>query len=200
LCFSCHDEVKILGVPSNYGYPRLSTEPPVDLQLPEGVAQTNYRNDYEWGYGWVANGGKPANIHWNHIGNANSNWNVDHLEEIGDSRRSCVTCHNPHGARSADGGPTPARTVADLAISYGVYNDGTVDREYGYIGSEAFKKAGGDLHCESCHHFGPGNDPPLTGQQTRYYREWLDLETRAVPDAGDSTTSKDVGTRVPERR
>jgi len=199
LCFSCHDEAKILGVPGNYGY--LLTKPPAHLQLPDGVAQTNYRNEYKWGYGWVFNGSKPANIHWDHIGNTNSNWNVDQLEEIGDSMRSCVTCHNPHGARNADGGPTPARTVADLAISFDVYNDGTTDREYGYIGSGAFFEAGGDLHCESCHdRFGPGMDPPSPVPQTRYYREWLELETRAVPDNGAGTVPKDTGSRIPERK
>jgi len=178
LCFSCHDELKMLGVPENYGlwYAR---NVPVHLQLPAGVAQTNYRNEYEWGYAWGWDGGKPANIHWNHMGLTGLDslrWDIDHDDTFDDSRISCVTCHNPHGVRGFDGIPTVARTMADIGLDFGVYNDGIADREYGYIGSGEFRMPGGDLHCNACHSLiGSGNDPPFPNVYPRYYRDWLDV-------------------------
>ncbi len=188
LCFSCHDEIKIMGVPANYG--TLLSTPPEYLQLPEGVAQTNYRNEQPWGYGSWYYQGSPANPHWNHIGSSSSGWDIDHDDAMKDSRRSCVTCHNPHGTRTPDGEPTPALMMADLAITFGVYNDGTTDYDYGYIGSDEFTRAGGDLHCNTCHsNVGPGDDPTDQGPlHTRYYREVLDLwrdECRTCHDDGD---------------
>ena len=58
LCFECHDEIKLLGVPSNYD--QFPWPIPPRLQLQPGVAQTNYRNESEWGFGWEY-GWKPAN-------------------------------------------------------------------------------------------------------------------------------------------
>jgi hypothetical protein len=64
-----------------------------------------------------------------------------------------------------------------MAITYGVYNDGTIDREYGYLGDIAFFVPEGDLHCRACHpYFGPGGDPPDVGLHTRFYRVWLDIQ------------------------
>ncbi len=196
LCFSCHDEIKILGVPDNYGF--LLAVPPSHLQLPEGVAQTNFRNEYKWGYGWLWYGGKPANIHWNLTGLGSSNWDIDHNDTTQDSRNSCVTCHNPHGARLANEEPTAARTMVDLAISFGVYNDGTVDREYGYIDSGGYVEPGGDLHCAACHSFfGPGQALPVPGSHTRYYREWLDLHGNLLHDQSGKT-ARDARSRIEE--
>ncbi len=75
--------------------------------------------------------------------------------------------------------------MADLAISYGVYNDGAEDHAYGYIGSGAYMEPGGDLRCDPCHTwFGPGLDPPNhegdeNPRHTRYYHERLELGSRA---------------------
>jgi hypothetical protein len=211
LCFSCHNEVAMLGVPENYGL--LFSEPPPFLSLPAGVAQTNYRNEYQWGFAWDWYGGMPANIHWNHVGVDTMDWNIDHDSFMNDSRRSCVTCHNPHGELGFDDQPTLARTMADLAIGHGVYNDGTTDREYRYIGSGEWMQVGGDLHCRTCHPwFGPGNDPPNTGTHTRYYREPLNLHdaeclmchTEWTRSSGvlisDTETGKSTGTAIPATR
>jgi DNA-binding beta-propeller fold protein YncE len=172
LCFSCHvdeflwhDEAKVLGVPGNYAV--LFSEPPLYLELPVGVAQTNFRNEQEWGFAWDWHGGFPSNTHWKHMGINTMDWNIDHDAYMADSRRQCVTCHNPHGVLGYDGVPTPAMCMADLAISFGVDTQDGTDYDYGYIGSGAFMQRGGDLHCMStCHTFGQG---------TRYYREVLPL-------------------------
>jgi hypothetical protein len=163
-----------MGVPANYDtYPY----PPAYLRLPEGVAQTNYRNELEWGFGWADYSNKPVNAHWRHSAVGLDVWDIDQDGFWYDSRASCVTCHNPHGARNASGEPTIAMTPGDLDIRYGVYDDGVTEWEYGYIGNEGFHMPGGDLHCRTCHpQSGAGEDTPPHGPfSTRYYRLWLDL-------------------------
>ncbi len=171
LCFQCHDEVALLGVPSNYW--QFPPVPPY-LQMTEGVARTDHRNEQPWG---LDGSDVPVNAHAFHIGMNVSFWDLDRDGNSTDSGPSCVMCHNPHGARKISGGSTFAMTRADLDISHGVYNDGVRDYEYGYIGSSAFAEAGGDLYCRTCHPYaGAGNDPPDTGpNNTRYYRDPLDL-------------------------
>ncbi|MGD2108964.1 MAG: hypothetical protein PVI86_06185 [Phycisphaerae bacterium] len=179
LCFECHDEMKLLGVPSNYGWQ--FSGPPPELLLSPGVAQTNYRNEREWGYAWHDNFEKPANPHWNHIGWQGPNWTLDDDNNVFDSRVQCVTCHSPHAVQAAGGGPAPAMTRADLAITYDVYNDGTTDHDYAYIATSAYFEPGGDLYCWPCHPWaGAGPDPPFNPPQgqTRYYRTLLDLPKR----------------------
>ena len=160
----------MLGIPDDYG---VIAPPPAELSLEVGPPLTNFRNESEWGYGWIWYGGAPANIHWNHTANTSAYWNVDQDEYNGDSRMSCVMCHTPHGTRNAEGMRTPGMTMADLDIRYGVYNDGETDHHYGYIGSSAFREPGGDLHCWSCHYSGAGADPPGMGGM-RFYRNVLD--------------------------
>lgn len=171
LCFSCHDEVQLLGVPANY---ELYPTPPDYLQLPPGIALTNYRNESPWGFNWV---GKPVNAHWRHSAVALDAWDIDQDGFSSDSVISCVTCHNPHGTLDPGGEPTVAMTARDLDITYGVYDDGVNSWQYGYIGSNDFFMVGGDLNCLTCHPWsGPGADPPAPGGAgTRFYRVWLDL-------------------------
>lgn len=169
LCFECHDEIQLLGVPSNYAAP---IPPPSYLRMPAGTARTNYRNESPWGNGWER---APANIHWQHMSFGGTVWNIDHDDFMFDSAVTCVTCHDPHGAPDVDGGTAPALTRTDLNLSYGVYKDHSTNTEYGYIGSGALLEAGGDLHCMPCHGYGAGDDPPFPGINTRYYRTRLDL-------------------------
>ncbi len=172
LCFNCHDEVKLLGVPENY---HVQAALPPHLILPPGVAQTNYRSELDWGNLWE---GGPSNTHWKHVGFFGAIiWDIDH-DTFADSVVTCTTCHNPHGAQNRQGGLTIAMTAADLEIRHRVYDDGTTLYEYGYIGSDAFFEPGGDLHCFTCHPYsGAGANPPdiYDPLQTRFYREWLDL-------------------------
>jgi DNA-binding beta-propeller fold protein YncE len=187
LCLSCHDEVKLLGVPANYVYP---TPPPPHLALPSGVAQTNYRNESRWGNAWE---GAPVNIHWQHMSFGGAIWDIDQDGWTVDSAATCVTCHNPHSAEDMDGGMTAVMTARDLDISFGVYNDGENDLEYGYIGSDAFHQLGGDLHCLTCHPFsGAGRDPPITGLHTRFYRAPLDISVDTTGGDDDDTDVKSL--------
>ena len=53
LCFSCHNELDVVGVPNGYGY-QLSIEPPEYLKRDDiSVAHTNFRNEETWDYGWA---------------------------------------------------------------------------------------------------------------------------------------------------
>ncbi|UCE60661.1 MAG: 6-bladed beta-propeller [Phycisphaerales bacterium] len=170
LCFECHDEVPLMGVPIGY---ELYPPPPPYLLLPPGVAQTNYRNELPWGWGWD---GKPANAHWRHMALTHVFWDADQDGTWPDSAFTCVTCHNPHGTRDAGGEPTIAMTMGDLDITYGVYNDGVTEWPYAYIGSDGYFMRGGDLFCKACHaDSGAGEDPPRFSYHTRFYREPLDL-------------------------
>ena len=171
LCFSCHDEVRLLGVPDGYWqFPPV----PAYLQPAEHVAQTNFRNEMPWGWYWH---GEPTNAHWQHLGVEPADWDVDHDGFRTDSRTSCVTCHNPHGAQRFAGGATHRMTRADLDITLGLWSDGNTVHEYGYIGSDEYMYPGGDMHCRSCHaDIGPGEDPPNTGLHSRYYRRRIYFE------------------------
>ena len=93
--------------------------------------------------------------------------------------------------------------MADLEITFDVYDDGITEREYGFIGSGAYLEPQGDLHCQPCHlFFGPGLDPldpQYTGEHTRFYREWLDLgEGRLDGSGSDRKANRDSGARIPE--
>ena len=170
LCFDCHDEGALMGVPANY-----EQFPPVPeyLQRPAGVAVTNHRNESEWGFDIIED---PVNSHWRHIAPDLLMWDVDHNGQYIDSCGSCVMCHNPHGTQHHEGGATIAMTKADLGIGYGVYDDGETLWEYGYLGSSEWLSAGGDLFCRSCHlEHGQGEDPPSTEEHARYYRQQLNL-------------------------
>jgi len=163
-----------MGVPANYEHLPF---PPPYLQVPAGVAQTNYRNELEWGFGQATgHTSQPVNAHWRHSAIALDVWDIDHDASY-DSMPNCVTCHNPHGPRNDAGEPTIAMVPADLNIKYGLYDDGQTEWEYAYIGSDGFYEPGGDLNCRTCHpDSGAGFDPPFHGfGGTRFYRTWLDL-------------------------
>jgi hypothetical protein len=117
----------------------------------------------------------PTNIHWNHLdafgsvnygngGKFDSNW-----DGIKDSFISCVACHNPHGTNY------PKLTKNDIAISYDNDSNGT----FGYIGSDAYNRAGGDPYCSSCH---------TSGTTFKYYRTEINLSEDCVSCHVDGST------------
>ena len=172
LCLACHDKLDVMGVPTDYEFSPVP--PPASLLLPAGsTPKTDYRNELMWGYGWYD---RPANAHWQHLGEQSHPWDCDQDGVPEDSAASCSTCHNPHGARRVDGEPTIAMTVQDLNITHGIYFDGEHHYEYGYIGGGGLLTADGDLHCAPCHRrHGPGVDPPhhMARYFPRYYRKQI---------------------------
>ncbi len=78
LCFSCHDENKYL------------------LETPNPVT-TSFRDDTNVGSGWNSGKSVPVNLHEYHLDFVNLNFDSDWTGG-GDSRITCVTCHNVHGS------------------------------------------------------------------------------------------------------
>ncbi len=149
LCYLCHDERRIVGMPEEYSNALFShSQPPPEGYPLRGPAVTAFRNELMAGFNF---GNVPANIHWDHLDMLQANWDSDHDGER-DSMPSCPTCHDPHGARSfRDGTVYPAMTMADMAITYGDDENG----EYGQVGSADYQR-----RCDTCH--------PGSGQ--KYYR------------------------------
>lgn len=186
LCFSCHNEVDVLGVPSDYSVcwtPALSS-----IVLPAGTtAHTNFRNEQSWGLGWSwATPQAPHNSHWSHLGGYGFSYYMDY--NGGHSTPSnCITCHNPHGTSDGSNNPAVKMTRGDLDITFATYNDGLSDYDYGYLGSDDYRVAGSDLHCGACHTYGAGIDPG-TYPGTRYYRQpWQTPDNITGSSAGIGT-------------
>ena len=156
LCYACHNETKVVGVLPSYPNLALHYNPPFNVSS----IGTNFINNLSAGYFYDGKKNYPANIHWDHLDAfrlgldppytfATDNNNID-------SYTSCPTCHNVHGSNY------PKMTKNDLAITYGADGNGT----YGYIGSNEYNNAGGDLYCNSCH----GSDTTY-----KYYRNEINL-------------------------
>lgn len=112
---------------------------------------------------------------------------------------TCITCHNPHGTKDGANETTEKMTRGDLDISLGVYNDGVMDYNYGYINSGDYLIDGADLRCVACHSSGNGSDPD--GGTRYYHRPWQTPVALSDNSAGfdipnnlidDSTTSGSV--------
>jgi len=187
LCFSCHNELDVLGVPADYQYYSGSLDPAGYVQLPAGTTPyTNFRNEEEWGQGWSMAGNGPSNAHWDHVSMSDACWDIDY-DITGDSRQSCVTCHNPHGTKDGSNNPTVKMTRGDMDITFAAYNDGIFDYDYGYIVSDDYlnwpaPNPNPDLSCWACHSYGAGADPD---GGTRYYRlPWRTPADIAASSAG----------------
>ena len=184
LCFSCHNEVDVLGVPSDYS--TCWTDPIPSIVLPAGTtAHTNFRNEQSWGLGWSwATPQAPHNSHWTHLGGNGFSYYMDY--NGGHSTPSnCITCHDPHGTSDGSNNPAVKMTRGDLDITFATYNDGLSDYDYAYLGSDDYLAAGPDLHCGGCHVSGAGSDPD---GGTRYYRQpWQTPDNITGSSAGIGT-------------
>jgi hypothetical protein len=95
----------------------------------------------------------PANIHWDHLTDIHSPfsstnfWDSD-MNGTADSKTTCLTCHNPHGAaHTGNTDPTIRMTRQSLDIHWGSDATGT----YGSHGADA------SFSCYSACHFIPNN-------------------------------------------
>ncbi|MDY6836039.1 MAG: cytochrome c3 family protein [Chloroflexota bacterium] len=191
LCFSCHYELDVLGVPDDYAYWQGFAEPSDYSQtLPAGsTPPTNFRNDETWGFYYGSAGGF-TNVHWDHIVGMSTFDCVDTtFSGSFDSAMSCVSCHNPHGTKDSTGNPTAQMTRGDLDISFGQYSAGSGNYGYGYIGSNDYNDSTPDLSCWACHSSGAGTDP---GPGTRYYRlPWITPTVVNSTGFGDTDNMND---------
>jgi len=148
LCYYCHAEEKVVGVLA--GWPNHTGHR--NPQIVVGSIGTNYINNKSAGLNW---GFLPVNIHWDHLDDFGSTFYNggalfdSNMDGTVDSYQSCPACHNAHGTNY------PKLTKNDLAISYSSDANG----EYGYIGSNQYNNAGGDIYCTGCH-----------GSGEKYYR------------------------------
>ncbi len=184
LCFSCHNEVDVLGVPSDYSVCWTPALP--SIVLPAGTtAHTNFRNEQSWGLGWSwANPQAPHNSHWSHLGGYGFSYYMDPNGGY-PTPSNCITCHNPHGTSDGSNNPAVKMTRGDLDITFATYNDGLSDYDYGYLGSDDYRLAGPDLYCGACHTYGAGSDPD---GGTRYYRQpWQTPDNITGSSAGIAT-------------
>ncbi len=175
LCFSCHDETALRGLPP--GYEDWTGFPPDASAITIAAPGTDYRNENSAGVfsrkGRMGNTPYPVNIHWDHLappevlmgscswgGGCHSSSDFRYDSDLDgaptDSKLSCPTCHNPHGTTY------PAMTKNDLAITY--------DTGFAYINSTGYTSAGGDLYCNSDCHVQTGASGPTNAE---YYRDPL---------------------------
>ncbi len=142
LCFTCHQEDNIIGLPEGYSN-ALSTHtqpPPAGYPLPAGPWLTKFINVRPEGYNMD---NVPANIHWDHMDMNAVVWDSDG-DGTWDSKPNCTTCHDPHGVRSvANGVAYPAQTYADMGIVHGV------DPELGSYGE--LTRTDFLARCDACH-------------------------------------------------
>src|SRR5450759_146555 len=162
LCYFCHAEKNVVGILPGW----IPSSNHVNLPINVSTIGTNFINvdplGFHNGSQYGSGADIPTNIHWNHLdafgstkvgifGQFDSNMSGEK-----DSFVSCPTCHNVHGTNY------PKMTKNDLAIQYGVDNNGS----YGYISSTEYLYPGGDLYCGACHSSGP---------LTKYYRNEINL-------------------------
>ena len=162
LCYYCHAEEKVVGIlPGWIPSANHMNKTPIIVSS----IGTNFINIDSGGYHNGSEGGGPdipTNIHWNHLDafgsvNYGNGGKFDsNRDGIKDSYQSCPACHNVHGTNY------PKMTKNDIAVSYGNDSNGT----FGYIGSDEYNRAGGDLYCSSCH---------TNGTTFKYYRTEINL-------------------------
>lgn len=160
LCFKCHDQHKLMDNPKGTG--TWCANPNV------GPIQTGFRNESIQGLNFHGAADIPANIHWDHIVDIHSIfsaqlWDSDR-DGTADSKATCITCHNPHGAAFADNTATKRMTRLNLQIEWGT--DPTYG-DYGAIGASANQNAVCAIVCHGngVRYYRTGTVPILTSIQ-----------------------------------
>jgi hypothetical protein len=154
LCYYCHAEEKVVGILD--GWIPSSKHNDLSPIIVSSIG-SNFINIDPKGYHNGSEGSSsvfdiPTNIHWNHLDAFGSTrygeggYFDSDMDGNLDSLQSCPACHNVHGTNY------PKMTKNDIAITYSSDGNGT----FGYIGSEEYKRTGGDAYCEgTCHTAGP---------------------------------------------
>ncbi|MGA2192043.1 MAG: CxxxxCH/CxxCH domain-containing protein [Nitrospirota bacterium] len=171
LCYSCHIESAIVGMPAGSSQSAMHVHPPKN----NSQWYTNFRNTsttaghFAGNYDTTVKSGYqydiPTNIHWNHLDDYGSTGRglgfIDDSDGDGtpDSHVTCTTCHDPHGTNQT------AMVYSTFALK-----NHSVTPQYRWIGSPAFDM----LRCNvACHSYGNAVGPA----GTRWYREPLSLST-----------------------
>jgi len=178
LCYNCHSEYKVVGMPTTGRPSGLHVHSVVpsggvwytdfrNMSTVKGWNAGNYDTSFSPGYD------VPTNIHWNHLDDYGSTKRTGGTtlydsdgDGTGDSYVTCETCHNPHGTRQ------PAMVHDDFSLqTYTLTGQPT----YRWLGSDAYVNS----RCAgvACHFSGDGTGP--TG--TKWYREPSGLGTTGVP-------------------
>jgi predicted CxxxxCH...CXXCH cytochrome family protein len=178
LCYSCHIENKLVGMPAG--------GKPSDLHMHSVKVSTqwytNFRNMStvagKLAGNYNDNGDVPTNIHWNHLDDYGSVGRSSYFSQklydsdgdgSGDSYITCETCHNPHGTRQR------AMVIDQFSIKSfdGLANE-SVTPSYRWLGSSAYVTT----RCtDSCHL--SGNAMGTAG--TRWYGAPLSGGTTGIP-------------------
>lgn len=172
LCYFCHIESRVLGMPAE-GRPSALH---VHSVVVSDQWYTNFRNTSTteglFAGNWDAYGVSgythdvPTNIHWNHMDDYGSSRRVDQVlggsmiydsdgDGTADSNITCETCHDPHGTSSQP------MTHDDFSLST---FSAPPNPSYRWIGSEAYLTT----RCTAACHVS-GNSEGTGG--TRFYRE-----------------------------
>jgi len=191
LCFSCHKQDRILGMPAG-GRPSAMH---VHSVIVSDKWYTNFRNTSTaaglFAGNWDSTGGSPGythdvptNIHWNHIDDFGSNIRATYLSErlwdsdgdgAGDSNIMCETCHSPHGTRY------PAMTLEDFSMqTFSVLVNQSTNPSYGWLASDRYITT----RCTDVCHIN-GDADGTAG--TKWYRE---------PVTGSTVLGKPYGLKV----
>ncbi|MHB8173911.1 MAG: CxxxxCH/CxxCH domain c-type cytochrome [Nitrospirota bacterium] len=138
LCYACHSQAKIFGMPSS-GKPSAMH---VHAPIYNSVWATDFRNTsttaglYAGDWDATSSGDVPTNIHWNHMDDYGSTkrYPTTYIYDsdgdgTGDSRITCKTCHDPHGTHQP-------KMVYD-AFALGTYSN-PPNPNYSWVGGSGY--------------------------------------------------------------
>ncbi len=179
LCYSCHSQTKILGMPAEGKPSSMHVHNPIYISS----WATDFRNTstilglYSGG-DWDATGSsadEPTNIHWNHLDDYGSTKRYPSAyiydsdgDGAGDSRIVCDTCHDPHGTQQ----PAMVYDAFDLRTYSAPPNPG-----YRWVNGSGYATNRCISPGNSCHT--AGDFPGTAGM--RWYRQTLSNTTTGAP-------------------
>ena len=184
LCYSCHEEDKLLNDTKSQGCYGYTNNPYNYLNNNTTSITTGFRDIHPNGH--ATDPDTPANFHADHLIDVNQYfsdltfgsdgfWYSDGPNtESGISASTCVTCHNPHGDKLDNGNASLKMTVGAFEITHAADSYG----EYGQInGTSFYPPNGSQMRCSWACHGSP---------QKWYYNAVPTLDSIALTDNNDS--------------